>query len=68
MKKILVIAVLFIIGCENRLPPTKKPFIIINKEYRNRGLDSYRFVDQDGRVSDWFQDSSEKYSIGDTIK
>lgn len=66
MKYIIILAVSFLFGCDEKFP-TKKPFIIVSKSQPYRDRYSYRYVDQNGILSDWFNDAPDKYSIGDTI-
>lgn len=67
MKYLILI---FLIGCGG-FSEYKKPFIIVGKRnggYVCSGKDySYKFVDANGHVYT-FCESTEKYSIGDTIK
>jgi len=69
MKKLLILSLVCLGGCMNILNP-QKPWII---DYKNRyvdyvnkiGLSKYRVTDGNNYL--YFDDSSTKYNIGDTL-
>ncbi len=67
MKKLLLLIIILIAGCEGTTSIIyKKPFIIYSKSYYSTMADYY-YQDANGEKAN-FTDLKDKYSVGDTIK